>query len=76
MLLEQEILSRAQFCTAGFVKIPRDQIKDDLAPQTEFWIIVNRPANLKVYLPSRNEVLMRLSDIKIMRNQATRLFYS
>jgi len=58
----QELL-RTQFGTAGFFKIPRDQIKDDLAPQTEFGIIIgyesNRPANLKVYVPSRNEVFMR-----------------
>jgi hypothetical protein len=48
---------------AGFFKTSRDQIKNYLAPPTEIGIIVgyesNRPANLKVYVPSRNEVVMR-----------------
>jgi hypothetical protein len=56
-------IKRTDFGTTVFFKVPKDQVEDDTAPQTEFGIVVgyesNNPNNLKVYIPSRGQVVIR-----------------
>ena len=62
LLTAKEMIATA-FGKLGYFKIPTDQQTNDLAPQAEFGIVVgyeaSSPSNLKVYVPSRRQVVIR-----------------
>ena len=62
LLTAKEMIATA-FGKLGYFKIPTDQQTNDLAPQAELGIVVgyeaSSPSNLKVYVPSRRQVVIR-----------------